>query len=179
MGSRAFARFVSPIDDFVVARLKRAGFVIIGKTATSEFGALPITEPEIHAPTRNPWDHRVTAGGWSGGRAAALAADMVPISQGSDAGGSVRIPASFCGVVGFKPTRGVVENPFGMDQPDVIWTCGPIARTVADAAALLDEMSSATPRPCFLELSAASPPPLKIRCVTDVHVVATSDEVRA
>jgi amidase len=179
MGSRAFAGFIAPIDDFVVSRLKRAGFVIVGKTATSEFGALPITEPDIHPPTRNPWDRRVTPGGSSGGSAAALAADLVPIAQGSDAGGSVRIPAAFCGVVGFKPTRGIVENPFGMDQPDVIWTCGPIARTVADAAALLDEMGSASRRPGFLELSAASPPPLKIRCVTEVHVVATSDEVRA
>src|SRR3954471_9968606 len=92
MGSRAFERLLTPLDDFVVARLRRAGFIILGKTSTSEFGALPVTEPDTHPPTVNPWDPRVTPGGSSGGAGAALAAGMVPIAQGSDAGGSCRIP---------------------------------------------------------------------------------------
>src|SRR6185436_10166241 len=130
MGSRAFSRLISPGDDLVVARLRRAGFVILGKTATPELGALPVTEPDTHPPTRNPWDRNVTPGGSSGGSAAAVAADLVPIAQGSDGGGSIRIPASLCGLVGYKPTQGLVENPFGMTDPHIIWTCGPITRSV-------------------------------------------------
>ena len=190
MGSRAFPRFLTPADDLVVARIRRAGCIILGKTATSELGALPVTEPDIHPPTRNPWDLGVTAGGSSGGAGAALAAGLIPIAQGSDGGGSCRIPASFCGVVGFKPSRGVVENPFGMDVPDIVWTCGPMARTVEDAAALLDVMAKAAPDPSPL-LDAASTPlrfldlcrrpvrPLRIRLATEVHIVPTTDEVRA
>jgi amidase len=104
MGSVAFSRFLSPADDLVVARLRRAGFIILGKTSTPELGALPVTEPDTHPPTRNPWDRNVTPGGSSGGSAAAVAADMLPIAQGSDGGGSIRIPAALCGLVGYKPT---------------------------------------------------------------------------
>jgi amidase len=198
MGSRAFPRLLTPTDDLVVARIRRAGFIILGKTATSELGALPVTEPDIHPPSRNPWDLGVTPGGSSGGAGAALAADLVPIAQGSDGGGSVRIPASFCGVVGFKPSRGVVENPFGMDLPDIVWTCGPMAHSVEDAAALLDVMAKAAPVPSallegapanavgaspraasFLELCRRTVRPLRIHCATSVHIVATTDEIRA
>ena len=191
MGSRAFPRLLTPADDLVVARIRRAGFIIVGKTATSELGALPVTEPDTHPPSRNPWDLGVTPGGSSGGAGAALAADLVPIAQGSDGGGSVRIPASFCGVVGFKPSRGVVENPFGMDLPDIVWTCGPMAHSVEDAAALLDVMAKAAPPPSaaleggpagagtFLELCRRKVRPLRIRCATSVHIVPTTDEIRA
>jgi len=191
MGSRAFPRLLTPADDLVVARIRRAGFIIVGKTATSELGALPVTEPDTHPPSRNPWDFGVTPGGSSGGAGGALAADLVPIAQGSDGGGSVRIPASFCGVVGFKPSRGVVENPFGMDLPDIVWTCGPMAHSVEDAAALLDVMAKARPAPSpllegdggtpatFLALCRQKVRPLRIRCATSVHIVATTDEIRA
>jgi amidase len=188
MGSRAFTRFLTPADDLVVARIRRAGFIIVGKTTTSELGALPVTEPDIHPPSRNPWDLGVTPGGSSGGAGAALAADLIPIAQGSDGGGSVRIPASFCGVVGFKPSRGVVENPFGIDLPDIVWTCGPMAHSVEDAAALLDVMAKAPPTPSavlegtggatFLELCRRKVRPLRVRFATSVHVVATTDEIR-
>jgi len=180
MGSQAFERFLTPADDLVVARLRRAGCIILGKTATSELGALPVTEPDTHAPTRNPWDREVTPGGSSGGAGAALAADLVSIAQGSDGGGSVRIPASFCGVVGMKPSRGLVENPFGMVQADIVWTCGSMARSVEDAAALLDAMV-APPAfgPGFLARCREPVRPLRIRFATDVHIVATSDDVRA
>lgn len=180
MGSRAFERFLAPTDDRIVARLRRAGFIFVGKTATSEFGALPVTEPDIHPPTRNPWDQAVTPGGSSGGAGAALAADLVPIAQGSDGGGSIRIPASLCGVVGFKPSRGVVENPFGMDQPDIVWTCGPLARSVNDAAALLDAMTDVPADGLgFLERSRRPLSPLRVHYATSVHIVETSDDVRA
>jgi amidase len=191
MGSRAFPRFLTPADDLVVARMRRAGFIIVGKTATSELGALPVTEPDTHPPTQNPWDLEVTAGGSSGGAGAALGADLVPIAQGSDGGGSVRIPASFCGVVGFKPSRGVVENPFGIDLPDIVWTCGPMARSVEDAAAFLDVMAKAAPAPSddldgasgtsttFFDLCRKKVRPLRIRVATSVHIVTTTDEIRA
>ena len=191
MGSRAFPRFLTPADDLIVARIRRAGMIIVGKTATSELGALPVTEPDIHPPSRNPWDPGVTPGGSSGGAGAALAAGLVPIAQGSDGGGSVRIPASFCGVVGFKPSRGIVENPFGMDLPDIVWTCGPMGRSVEDVAAFLDVMAKVPPVTSpllesaprsslsYLELSGHAVRPLRIRLATNVHVVATTDEVRA
>jgi amidase len=191
MGSRAFPRLLTPADDLVVERIRRAGFIIVGKTATSELGTLPVTEPDIHPPSRNPWDLGVTPGGSSGGAGAALAADLVPIAQGSDGGGSVRIPASFCGVVGFKPSRNVVQNPFGMDLPDIVWTCGPLARTVEDAAAFLDVMARAPATPSallegaadstvtFLGLCRRRVRPLRIRFATSVHIVATTDEIRA
>ena len=190
MGSRAFPRFLTPADDLIVARIRRAGMIIVGKTATSELGALPVTEPDIHPPSRNPWDLGVTPGGSSGGAGAALAAGLVPIVQGSDGGGSVRIPASFCGVVGFKPSRGIVENPFGMDLPDIVWTCGPMGRSVEDVAAFLDVMAKAPPVPSsslegpessltYRELSAHTVRPLRIRLATSVHVVGTTDEIRA
>jgi amidase len=191
MGSRAFPRLLTPADDLVVARIRRAGFIILGKTTTSELGTLPVTEPDIHPPSRNPWDVGVTPGGSSGGAGAALAADLVPIAQGSDGGGSVRIPASFCGVVGFKPSRGIVENPFGMDLPDIVWTCGPMGRSVEDVAAFLDVMAKAAPVPSaslenvsgstlsFLELCRRKVRPLRVRFADSVHIVATTDEIRA
>ena len=102
----------------------------------------------------------------------------------------MRIPASFCGVVGVKPSRGVVENPFGVDWPDIVWTCGPLARSVEDAAALLDVMAKTPPVPSvalegapsaatFLELCRYKVRPLRIRLATQVHIVATTDEIRA
>jgi amidase len=180
MGSRAFSRFLSPADDLVVARLRRAGFIIVGKTTTPELGCLPVTEPDTHPPTRNPWDRSVTPGGSSGGAAAAVAAGMLPIAQGSDGGGSVRIPASLCGLVGYKPTQGVVENPFGMNDPDIIWTCGPIARSVADAAAMVDAMTD--PREDgagFYEQSRRPLKRLKVCVATDTYVVPTEPEIRS
>lgn len=138
MGSASMQHLYTPVDDPLVARLRRAGMVVLGKTAMSELGVLPVTEPRTHPPTRNPHDPSVTPGGSSGGAGAALAADLAPLALGSDGGGSVRIPAAFCGLVGFKPSRGLVTNPFAKDSPRLLWTCGPIARSVLDAALLLD-----------------------------------------
>lgn len=141
LGSRATQGLYTPLDDLLVARLRRAGLVFIGKATTAEFGVLPVTEPLTHAPTRNPFNDEFSAGGSSGGSAAAVAAEYVLLAMGSDGGGSIRIPSSFCGLVGFKPSRGLVTNPFAKDSPQLIWTCGPIARNVMDAARLLDVMS--------------------------------------
>ncbi len=187
-GSRAFERFFSPFDDPVVARLRRAGFVIVGKTATSELGSLPVTEPDIHPPTRNPWDLEVTPGGSSGGAGAAVAAGMVPIAQGGDAAGSIRIPSSFCQLFGIKPSRGRVQNPFTLDDEHIIWSCGPLARTVGDAAAALDVMAGITvgsphwapppPRP-FAELAEEAPRGLRIAVAVRSNHVETEPDVAA
>jgi amidase len=187
-GSRAFERLFVPFDDPVVARLRRAGFVIVGKTATSELGSLPVTEPDIHPPTRNPWDLGVTPGGSSGGAGAAVAAGMVPIAQGGDAAGSIRIPSSFCRLFGIKPSRGRVENPFTHEDEHIIWTCGPLARTVGDAAAVLDVMAGITvgqphrapppPRP-FAELAEQAPRGLRIAVAVHSNHVQTEPEIAA
>jgi amidase len=140
-GSRAFERFMAFADDATTAQLRRGGFVILGKTTTSELGTMPVTETDIHPPTRNPWNPEHTSGGSSGGSGAAVAARMLPIAQASDGAGSIRIPASFNGLVGIKPSRGRVRNSFDLDDRRIIYTTGPLARSVEDVAAMLDVMA--------------------------------------
>jgi amidase len=140
LGSEIFGDFVPEYDAFVVRRLRDAGFVPVGKTSLPEFGILPVTEPRRFGPTRNPWDTDRTPGGSSGGSAAAVAAGMVPIAHGSDGGGSIRIPASCCGLVGLKPSRGRVSR--GPDQgEDFLVQDGVLSRTVAETAELLDVLA--------------------------------------
>ena len=128
----------------VVRRLRDAGFVIVGKTNTPEFGTTAFTESELNGATRNPWNTERTPGGSSGGAAAALAAGLVPVAHGSDGGGSIRIPASCCGLVGLKPSRGRVSAaPFTSFEG--LSTSAPLARSVADAAALLDVLTGYEP----------------------------------
>jgi amidase len=140
--SRAFADHVPEVDAAVVRRIKDAGYIILGKTNAPEFGTVPVTESLLNGACRNPWDTSVTTGGSSGGAAAAVAAGLLPVAQGSDGGGSIRIPSSCCGLFGIKPTRGRVSlaPDFGYVWAGFV-THGPIARSVADAAALLDVMS--------------------------------------
>jgi amidase len=140
-GSAAYADNVADADDYVVENLRAAGAVITGKTATPEFGLPCYTETSIGPPARTPWDLTRSAGGSSGGAAAAVAAGLAPAAQGSDGGGSIRIPASVCGLFGIKPSRGRISA--GPLMPDLsgLSTNGPIARTVADAALLLDVMT--------------------------------------
>jgi amidase len=140
-GSLVFQDNIADQDDYAVAALRAAGIVITGKTATPEFGLPCYTETRIGPPARTPWDLTRSAGGSSGGAAAAVAAGLAPAAQGSDGGGSIRIPASACGLFGIKPTRGRISG--GPLFPDLagLSVDGPIARTVADAALLLDAMA--------------------------------------
>jgi amidase len=138
IGSQALKENVGQFDDAIVGRIKQAGFVILGKTATPELGTMPFTEPPGFPPARNPWNPDYTPGGSSGGAAAALASGLCAIAQGSDGGGSIRGPATCCGLVGLKPARGRISYaPIG-NTPGGISTSGPLAHTVADAAAFLD-----------------------------------------
>lgn len=143
-GSLAYAEHVASWDDHVVTRLREAGTIMLGKTNTPEFALPCYTENRLAPPTRNPWDPTRSPGGSSGGSAAAVAAGLAPIAHGTDAGGSIRIPASACGLVGIKPSRGRVSNGPSADVAGLS-VHGPLARTVADAAALLDVMSGPAP----------------------------------
>jgi amidase len=140
-GSAAFADYVAPEDDHVTACLRRAGAVIIGKTATPEFGLPCYTETAIGPPARTPWDLSRSAGGSSGGAGAAVSSGLAPAAQGSDGGGSIRIPASVCGLFGIKPTRGRISAAPLMPDLVGLGIDGPLARSVADAALLLDVMT--------------------------------------
>ncbi|HEV2362673.1 MAG TPA: amidase [Caulobacteraceae bacterium] len=174
-GSRLFDQAPpAAADSALVAAYRRAGLVIFGKTNTPEFGLEPVTEPEAFGPTRNPWDPSRTAGGSSGGSAAAVAAGVVPAAQASDGGGSIRIPASCCGLFGMKPSRGRVS----MAPADEGWaglSClHAVTRTVRDSALLLDISSRpapgdpywAPPDGSFLEASRRDPARLKVGFTT-------------
>ena len=138
-GSAFTKDFVPDHDSELVVRHKKAGLVIVGKTNTPEFGLLPTTEPHAFGPTRNPWNTNHSSGGSSGGSAAAVASGMVPFAHGNDGGGSIRIPASCCGLFGLKPTR--ARNPMGPDVGDamsgLVVEHG-MTHSVRDSAALLD-----------------------------------------
>jgi amidase len=140
-GSPVFADFVPDFDDEVVLRIAGAGMVSLGKTSTPEFGSPCYTEPEGAPPAVTPWDTDRMAGGSSGGSGAAVSAGLVPLAQGSDGGGSIRIPASCCGIVGLKPTRGRISGAPMYGDPVGLATNGALARTVRDAAAFLDVMA--------------------------------------
>ena len=132
-------------DASVVRKIRDAGFTIIGKTNTPEFGTIAMTESELNGDCRNPWDVSRTPGGSSGGAAAAVAAGLAPVAHASDGGGSIRIPASCCGLFGLKPSRGRVSPAPFVSGSLGLGTSGPIARTVRDAAALLDVMTGNEP----------------------------------
>src|SRR5215217_4913081 len=137
MASDLFGDFVPGHDAFAVRRIREAGFVIVGKTSMSEFGILPVSEPRRFGAVRNPWDTSRTPGGSSGGAGAAVAAGMLPLAHGADGGGSIRIPASCCGLVGLKPTRGRISRGPDLGD-DLLVQDGVLTRTVADTAELLD-----------------------------------------
>lgn len=145
MGSAGMGGFVPAANAYVVDLMQDAGFISLGKTNTPEFGLSSYTDNDIIGPARTPWDTTRNAGGSSGGAAAAVAARLVPVAQGSDGGGSIRIPASSCGIFGFKPSRGRVSvGPAGSDWTGLAGD-GPLSRTVRDAAALLDVLARPMP----------------------------------
>jgi Asp-tRNA(Asn)/Glu-tRNA(Gln) amidotransferase A subunit family amidase len=151
-GSRLFEDFVPEESDPFVSRLERAGAIVVGKTNTPEFGLGCTTDNRVLGPTPTPFDLDRVGGGSSGGAGAALADGLVPIAQGSDTGGSIRTPAAFCGVYGLKPSFGrvpIVDRPNGFSALAPFSHLGPMARTVEDAALLLDVMSGPHPRDPF------------------------------
>jgi amidase len=172
MCSDLFGDVIPRHDAFCVRRIREAGFVIVGKTTLPEMGILPTTESRRFGPTRNPWSLERTPGGSSGGSGAAVAAGMVPIAHGNDGGGSIRIPASCCGLVGLKPARGRVSVGPDSGQSFLV-TDGILTRTVLDTAATLDvlagyepgDASWAPPAPgSYAELAAGrSGPPVGLR----------------
>lgn len=139
---RALAGYVPDEDDSVVTKIKEAGFIMLGKTNTSEFGSIPVTESDLNGACRNPWDTSRTPGGSSGGAAAAVAAGLVAVAHAADGGGSVRIPSSCCHLFGMKPSRGRISSgPRLHEHWHGFSTSGAIGRTVADVAGLIDAMS--------------------------------------
>jgi amidase len=186
LGSKLFEDNIAPDDDYVVKELRAAGIVITGKTATPEFGLPCYTETKIAPPARTPWDLSRSAGGSSGGAAAAVAAGLAPAAQGSDGGGSIRIPSSVCGLFGIKPSRGRISG--GPLVPDLVGlsTNGPLARTVADAALLLDVMTCNYPGDMYTQpplpagetfLGHASREPGKLRIARSLTVAVEGAEI--
>jgi amidase len=191
LGSTLFREFVPDHDSELVARHKRAGLIIVGKTNTPELGILPTTEPHLLGPCRNPWNTDRTTGGSSGGSAAAVAAGMVPMAHANDGGGSIRIPASCCGLFGLKPTR--ARNPLGPDFGDLMGGLvaeHAVTRSVRDSAALLDATSGPdigdpywAPPPARLFLKEVETDPGKLRIAittqTATNVAVHEDCIRA
>ncbi|HEV3348851.1 MAG TPA: amidase family protein [Methylomirabilota bacterium] len=141
MGSLIFADQVPAEDAVPVRRLREAGAILVGKTTTPEFGHKPLTDSPLFGATRNPWDLSRTAGGSSGGAAAAVVSGQAPLALGTDGGGSIRLPASCCGIVGLKPTLGRVPHVSQADLFSSTSYIGPMARTVAETAACFDAIA--------------------------------------
>src|ERR1017187_11042629 len=145
-GSKSYENWHAPADAELAVRLANSGGILLGKTTAPEFGLRPTTEGGLCPPARNPWNLEHTAGGSSGGCACAVASGMHPVAQGSDGGGSIRIPSACCGVVGIKPSRGrITRAPQEGEAWSGLSTTGPIARTVRDAALMLDAMAGMMP----------------------------------
>jgi amidase len=199
-GCSLMAENLCDYDHNITRRLKQAGFVIVGTTTLPEYGILPTSEARIFGPTRNPWDLERTPGGSSGGSAAAVAAGMVPVAHGNDGGGSIRIPAACCGLVGLKPSRGRIsaapelgDSSLGID--------GVLTRTVGDTAAILDVLAgyepgdatwapppsepfaeAATRKPGRLRIAASSLPPTPDAVVDPIcarAVAEAAEELRS
>ena len=182
-GSDLFGEYTPDYDAHLVRRIRDAGFVIVGKTASPEMGIVPVTEPRRFGPTRNPWNTDHTPGGSSGGAAAAVAGGLVPISHASDGGGSIRIPAACCGLVGLKVSRGRISR--GPDQGENFLSVdGVVSRTVADTAAALDLLAGYEPGDAswapppfepFSETAGRDPGPLRVAMMVDPGVAVDLD----
>jgi amidase len=186
--SRAFADYVPAHDSAVVRRMKDAGFVVLGKSNTPEFGSTCVTESALNGACRNPWDTARTPGGSSGGAGAAVAAGALPLAHGSDGGGSIRIPASCCGLFGIKPSRGRVSPaPFVSGSLELSQS-GPLSVTVRDAAAFLDVIAgyepgdahwAPPPQRAFLDEVGADPGRLRIAFTVEPPIPFPVDDAVA
>lgn len=175
-GSRLWADDVPTVDSELVRRYRAAGMVVLGMSNSPELGKSPSTEPLLHGPTRNPWSLAHSPGGSSGGSAAAVAAGLVPVAHGNDGGGSIRIPASMCGLFGLKPSRGrVTAYPAPTTLAAPLAANHVLSRSVRDSALLLDlscapmhgdAFAAPTPGRSFVEQAAPAPRPLRIGLVT-------------
>jgi amidase len=192
-GCSLMAEYVADYDHNVTRRLREAGFVIVGSTTLPEYGILPTSEARIFGPTRNPWDLQRTPGGSSGGAAAAVASGMVPVAHGNDGGGSIRIPAACCGLVGLKPTRGRISAAPELGE-SLLGIDGMLTRTVAETAAILDVLAGYEPgdaswapppaepfalaadrRPGRLRIAATTLPPIPEAAVDPACAQAVAD----
>jgi aspartyl-tRNA(Asn)/glutamyl-tRNA(Gln) amidotransferase subunit A len=188
-GSRLFADHVPEEDAVSVERLKGAGAIILGKTTTPEFGHKGMTDSLLCGITRNPWDRTLTPGGSSGGAAAAVAAGLGPLAVGTDGGGSIRIPASFCGIYGLKPAFGRVPSGPGLPGWETFSCTGPMTRTVRDAALMLDVMAGPDDRDrhslpwdgagSFLDACEGTIAGLNVGWSSDLGTARVDPEVRA
>jgi Asp-tRNA(Asn)/Glu-tRNA(Gln) amidotransferase A subunit family amidase len=187
-GSELFADHVPENDERVVTAVREAGAIVLGKTNTPEFGTGANTRNGVFGATRNPFDPARTSGGSSGGSAVALACGMVPLATGSDHGGSLRTPAAYCGVTGYRPSPGLVPT----ERRGIAWTPspveGPMGRTVADAALLMAAMAGTDPRDplpgcadpaAFLKLPEVDPSTLRVAVSTDLGFAPVDDGIRA
>ena len=192
-GCKLMQEHTAPYDHNVTARLRRAGFVLVGTTTLPEYGILPVSEAHIFGPTRNPWDLERTPGGSSGGAAAAVAAGLLPVAHGNDGGGSIRIPAACCGLVGLKPSRGRISLAPELGDGELVCD-GMLTRHVEDAAATLDVLAgyepgdatwapeppepfadSARREPLKLRIAAATKPPVADAVVDPVAARAVAE----
>ena len=189
MGSKNYENFMPPADDEIVIKMRNAGGILLGKTTTPEFGGRPTTEGGLCPPARNPWNLEHTAGGSSGGAGSAVAAGLGPLAQGSDGGGSIRIPSACCGLVGIKPSRGRISmSPVAGEAWAGFATFGPMARSVRDAATMLDVMHGNVvgdpywaPEPITSFKAAVEIPPrhLRIGMITKTSLVKVDPETIA
>jgi len=182
VGSRALKWIISPIDGKITRRCREGGFVIVGKTSTSELTILPFVHTDLGPPTRNPRAPDYYSGGSSGGAAAAVASGMLPIAPGSDGAGSIRVPASFCGLVGVKPGRGALFNEHrSVDVADMA-AIGPLAHTVRDAAAMMDvldgRVTGGEPE-SYLAATDRTPSGLRIRFALENHLTDVEPDIEA
>ncbi len=176
-GTRALPPIIGAADSAVTKRVRSAGMIVCGKLTTSEFGCMPVTETDTHQPTRNAYNRNYTAGGSSGGSGAAVSAAMLPIAQGSDGAGSIRIPAAVNHLVGLKPTRGLISPTSPVDTQMRLSSLGGLARTVEDLAAFLDALTD-WPNGFFQSHREALPTGLKIGLVTENHISPVAPEYK-
>ncbi len=189
MGSKNYETFVPPLDGEVAIRMRNAGGILLGKTTTPEFGGRPTTEGGLCPPARNPWNPEHTAGGSSGGAACAVVSGLGPIAEGSDGGGSIRIPSSCCAAVGLKPSRGRVSfSPVSGEAWAGFATSGPIARSVRDVAMLLDVIAGPVagdpywappPSEPFINALGKRPNKLRLAVILESREGTVDPEVRA